>query len=51
MNRVAELSSKTLTNAPKQDLRTWLGQIEAAGELQVIKGANREEEIGGIVDF
>jgi UbiD family decarboxylase len=51
MNRAAELSSKSLTNAPKQDLRTWLGQIEAAGELQVIKGANREEEIGGIVDF
>src|SRR3981081_2807392 len=51
MNRAAELSSKSLTNAPKQDLRTWLGQIEAAGELQVIKGADREEEIGGIVDF
>src|SRR5258708_37208353 len=51
MNRVAELAPKSLANAPKQDLRTWLGQIEAAGELQVIKGANREEEIGGIVDF
>src|SRR6266852_3897689 len=51
MNRVAELAPKNLANAPKQDLRTWLSQIEAAGELQVIKGANREEEIGGIVDF
>jgi len=51
MNRAAEIASKGLTNAPKQDLRTWLGQIEAAGELQMIKGANREEEIGGIVDF
>src|ERR1700724_3074055 len=51
MNGAAEFSSDALTNAPKQDLRTWLGQIEAAGELQVIKGANREEEIGGIVDF
>src|SRR5258708_2171481 len=51
MNRAAEISSTGLTNAPKQDLRTWLGQIEAAGELQMIKGANREEEIGGIVDF
>src|SRR3979490_299319 len=50
MNRAAEFSSQSLTNAPKQDLRTWLGQIEAAGELQVIKGADREEEIGGIVD-
>src|SRR5258708_14002397 len=51
MNRVAELAPKSLANAPKQDLRTWISQIEAAGELQVIKGANREEEIGGIVDF
>ena len=50
MNRAAEFSAQGLANAPKQDLRTWLGQIEAAGELQVIKGANREEEIGGIVD-
>src|ERR1700757_3897443 len=50
MNR-AEFAPRDLTNAPKQDLRTWLGQIEAAGELQVIKGADREEEIGGIVDF
>ena len=32
MNRPAELTSKTLTNAPKQDLRTWLSQMEAAGE-------------------
>ncbi|MEE8438227.1 MAG: UbiD family decarboxylase [Micropepsaceae bacterium] len=35
----------------KQDLRTWIAEIEAAGELQHITGANREEEIGGIVDF
>jgi UbiD family decarboxylase len=51
MNRPADVSSKILSNAPKQDLRTWLGQMEAAGELQLVKGANREEEIGGIVDF
>src|SRR5882757_910110 len=51
MNRAAEFSNRDLTNAPKQDLRTWLGQIDAAGELQVIKCADREEEIGGIVDF
>ena len=35
----------------KQDLRTWIAEIEAAGELQHISGADREEEIGGIVDF
>src|SRR4051812_38652047 len=51
MNRPAELSSKTLSNSPKQDLRTWLAQMEAADELQTVRGANREEEIGGIVDF
>src|SRR5687767_60420 len=51
MNRPADVSSKTLTNAPKQDLRTWLSQMEAADELQLVRGANREEEIGGIVDF
>ena len=51
MNRPAEITSKTLANAPKQDLRTWLSQMEAADELQLVRGANREEEIGGIVDF
>ena len=51
MNRPADLTSKTLSNAPKQDLRTWLSQMEAADELQLVRGANREEEIGGIVDF
>src|SRR5919204_2929642 len=33
------------------DLREWLAQTEAAGELQKVSGANREEEIGGIVDI
>jgi len=51
MNRPSELSTKTLSNAPKQDLRTWIAQMEAAGELQKVHGANREEEIGGIVDI
>src|SRR5437868_4385639 len=51
MNRPSELSSKTLSNAPKQDLRTWLAQMDAAGELQMIRGANREREIGGLVDI
>src|SRR6266481_275880 len=51
MNRPTALSSKDLSNAPKQDLRTWLGQMDAAGELQVVRGANREEEIGGIVEI
>jgi UbiD family decarboxylase len=50
MNRPAEFASPSLANAPKQDLRTWLAQLEAADELQLIKGADREQEIGCIVD-
>jgi len=34
----------------KQDLRTWLVAMEEANQLQKISGAEREEEIGGIVD-
>jgi 4-hydroxy-3-polyprenylbenzoate decarboxylase len=39
------------SNAPKQDLRAWLAQMEAAGEVTHISGAEREREIGGIVDI
>lgn len=35
----------------RQDLRAWIAQLRAAGELQDIKGAEREKEIGGIVDI
>jgi hypothetical protein len=34
-----------------KDVRAWLDEIEAAGELKRIKGADREVEIGGIVDI
>ncbi|MEY3553774.1 MAG: hypothetical protein RL735_2122, partial [Pseudomonadota bacterium] len=34
-----------------QDLRDWLKQMEAAGELINVKGADREAEIGGIIDI
>ena len=34
-----------------QDLRSWIGQMQAEGELITIKGADREREIGGIVDI
>jgi UbiD family decarboxylase len=37
--------------APKQDLRAWLAAMEAAGELSKVDGAEREQEIGGIVDI
>ena len=36
---------------PNPDLRDWLAQMEAAGELQKVSGADRKEEIGGIVDI
>src|SRR5262245_59057255 len=36
---------------PKQDLRAWIDALRAAGELQEISGAERETEIGGIVDL
>src|SRR5580692_9378194 len=36
---------------PRQDLRAWIAQLRAAGELQDIAGAEREKEIGGIVDI
>jgi 4-hydroxy-3-polyprenylbenzoate decarboxylase len=51
MNRPADLASSSLANMPKQDLRTWISQLEAADELQLVRGADRDREIGGIVDF
>src|SRR5690242_20719643 len=35
----------------KQDFRAWLAMLEAAGEVTHVSGAEREEEIGGIVDI
>jgi UbiD family decarboxylase len=35
----------------KQDLQTWLAELEAAGDVQHVTGADRETEIGGIVDI
>ena len=51
MNRPADLTSKTLANAPEAGSAHLARQMEAADELQLVRGANREEEIGGIVDF
>jgi UbiD family decarboxylase len=34
-----------------EDLRVWIDRMEAAGELQRVDGAERMEEIGGIVDI
>src|ERR1700683_2941584 len=36
---------------PRQDLPPRIAHLRAAGELQDIAGAEREKEIGGIVDI
>ena len=34
-----------------KDLRDWVDELDAAGQLETVTGADREEEIGGIVDI
>jgi UbiD family decarboxylase len=34
-----------------KDLRDWISDLEANGQLQVVSSADREEEIGAIVDI
>jgi UbiD family decarboxylase len=34
-----------------QDLRSWIALMQDAGELITIKGADREREIGGVIDI
>ena len=36
---------------PNKDLRNWITEIAAAGELKIINGAEPKQEIGGIVDI
>lgn len=36
---------------PTKDLRHWMSEIERAGEITRIAGAEPKEEIGGIVDI
>ena len=35
----------------KQEPRNWIANAEAAGEPQHVMDADRDEELGGIVDF
>ena len=54
MPTIVEAAKRSARNAPKsskQDLRTWIDLLRAAGEVQDINGAEREAEIGGIVDL
>ncbi len=36
---------------PNKDLRDWIREIAAAGQLKIITGAEPHQEIGGIVDI
>src|SRR5215207_5038140 len=47
----APKKAKETVSSSRQDLRGWLERVRAAGELQEISGAEREQEIGGIVDL
>src|SRR6266567_2817439 len=47
----ARRAPKKPANRPRQDLRAWIDALRAAGELTEISGAERESEIGGIVDL
>ena len=49
--RAAKRAGKKSPAASKQDLRAWLEALRVAGEVQEINGAEREAEIGGIVDL
>jgi 4-hydroxy-3-polyprenylbenzoate decarboxylase len=40
----------SLSNEVRQDLRAWIMAMDDAGQLQRVSGAEREQEIGGIVD-
>src|SRR5262245_25444397 len=54
MPTIVEAAKRSAKNAPKpsrQDLRTWIDALRAAGEVEEISGAEREAEIGGIVDL
>src|SRR5499433_2432573 len=47
----ARRSDGIVVPGSKLDLRAWLAQMQAAGEVQAVSGAEREREIGGIVDI
>src|SRR4051812_11293357 len=49
--RGAKRPAKKASTASKQDLRSWLHALREAGEVQEVSGAEREREIGGIVDL
>src|SRR5215472_14656938 len=51
MNTFVDARATEVANSSRQDLRVWLAEMEAAGEVQHVHGADREREIGGIVDI
>src|SRR5215831_5980025 len=51
MNTFVDARATEVANSSRQDLRVWLAEMEAAGEVKHVHGADREKEIGGIVDI
>src|SRR5262245_39280159 len=49
--RASRKAPREATGTSRQDLRSWLDALRAADEVQEISGAEREQEIGGIVDL
>src|SRR5262245_63103232 len=49
--RSVKRAAKKVATKSRQDLRAWIDALRAAGELHEINGAEREAEIGGIVDL
>ena len=49
--RAAGKAPRMARQESKQDLRSWLDALRAAGEVREVSGAKRESEIGGIVDL
>src|SRR6202162_5363124 len=50
MNTMVKPAHAT-SNISKQDLRSWLSEMDAAGGIRQQQRANRAREIGGIVDI
>ena len=49
--RPVKRAARKAADASRQDLGSWLDALRAAGEVREINGAERESEIGGIVDL
>jgi hypothetical protein len=49
--RISAGQRRRRSRVPNPDLRDWLAKMQAAGEIQTVRGAETTEEIGGLVDL